>query len=90
MPKGQMSGKDPSVRAVDKAKELLKEVFAEDIWAIEKQQEMCELPDGDYREVLLKSDLALARGRKCILKKSNRNLIRTQTRVKADQNESLN
>lgn len=66
MPKGQMSGKDPSKRAVDRAKELLKEVFAEDIWAIEKQQEMCELPDGDYREVLLKSDLALAHGRKIL------------------------
>lgn len=66
MPKGQMSGRDPKVRAVDRAKELLRVVFEEDIWAIEKQQEMCELPDGDYREVLLKSDLPLAAGRKIL------------------------
>lgn len=66
MPKGQMSRKDPSKRSVDRAKELLGEVFKEDIWAIEKQQEMCEIADGDYREVLLKSDFALARGRKIL------------------------
>jgi len=66
MPKGQMSGKDPSKRAIDRAKEMFKVVFQEDIWAIEKQQEMSELVDGDYREVLLKSDLALASGRKIL------------------------
>lgn len=66
MPKGQMSGKDPNKRAVDRAKELLTDVFEEDIWAIEMQQKMCEIEDGAYHEVHLKADLALMRGRRVL------------------------
>jgi len=66
MPKNQMCGSDPNKRGVDRAKEFFPSVFAEDVWAIEMQQKMCEMPNGDYSEVNLASDLALVRGRKML------------------------
>lgn len=75
MPAGQKSGKDSSKRSVDRAKELLATVFAEDVWALERQQEMFELPDEGYREVLLKSDIALARGREILLRMQRKEML---------------
>jgi len=74
MPAGQMSGKDPTKRAVDRAQELLADVFAEDVWALEKQQEMFELPDEGYREVLLKTDIGLAHGREILLRMQHKEM----------------
>jgi len=66
MPKNQMCGSDPKKRGVDRAKEFFPSVFEEDVWAIEMQQKMCEVPNGDYAEVNLATDLALVRGRKML------------------------
>ncbi len=38
-------------------------VIAQDLWALEKQQEMYDYPDNGYAEVFLKPDIALRRVR---------------------------
>ena len=66
MPKGQMSGRYPDERAVDRAREVLKQTFAEDIWALEKQQEASEFPDRGFEEMFLRSDAAITRSRRIL------------------------
>lgn len=66
MPKGQMSGRNPEMRAVDRAREVLQQTFHEDIWALEKQQTASEFPDQGFEEMFLKADAALVRGRRLL------------------------
>lgn len=63
MPVGQMSGSNPSLPAIQRAKEILAPVFAEDVWALEKQQQAFAFPDDSFEEMFLKSDLALSKAR---------------------------
>ncbi len=42
-------------------------VAAEDLWALERQQEMFKYPDEGYQEVFLKPDIAIRRARKIFL-----------------------
>lgn len=80
VPAGQMTGKDPKKRAVDRAQEILTTVFQEDIWALERQQESFELPDEGYREVLLKTDVALAHGREILLRMQQKEMAGAEPR----------
>jgi phenylpropionate dioxygenase-like ring-hydroxylating dioxygenase large terminal subunit len=66
MPRGQFSGTHPSTPAITRVKEVLSPVFAQDIWALEKQQKMFELPDDGFEEMFLKADAAMSRGREIL------------------------
>ena len=63
MPKGLMCKSDPSRPAISRFVETFPKVIAEDRWALEKQQEMIDLPDDGYTEVFLRPDTALRRAR---------------------------
>lgn len=61
------SGRDPKLSAAKGVAATFPGVVAQDIWAIEKQQEMFSFPDENYLgEVHLKSDTALLRAREII------------------------
>jgi phenylpropionate dioxygenase-like ring-hydroxylating dioxygenase large terminal subunit len=66
MPAGQMSGRFPSVKSLERAREILSSVFAQDIWALERQQKACERPDEGFEEMFLKTDSAVSRGRQVL------------------------
>ena len=60
---GLMSRGDPSVSAAQRFGEMFPAVAAEDLWALEKQQQMFDFPDEGYTEVHLRPDKALRRAR---------------------------
>jgi phenylpropionate dioxygenase-like ring-hydroxylating dioxygenase large terminal subunit len=62
-----MSGGDPNVSAAKRVAEMFPSVVAEDHWALEKQQQMFEVPDDGYSELFLKPDKALRRARQVFL-----------------------
>lgn len=62
--KGSRPSDEEGVSAVQKAARMFPEVVAQDLWALEKQQEMFEIPDGGYSELFLTPDFALRRARK--------------------------
>ena len=58
-----MSKGDPNVSAAKRVAEMFPVIIEEDLWALEKQQQMFEYPDEGYSEVYLKPDKALRRVR---------------------------
>ena len=60
---GLMSRGDPTVSAAQRFGEMFPAVAAEDLWALEKQQQMFDFPDEGYTEVHLRPDKALRRAR---------------------------
>ena len=56
-----MSKGDPNISAAKRVAEMFPEVVAQDLWALEKQQEMFDFEDNGYFEVFLKPDKALRR-----------------------------
>ena len=54
-----MSKGDPNISATKRVAEMFPEVVAQDLWALEKQQEMFNIEDDGYTEVFLKPDKAL-------------------------------
>ena len=60
---GLMSRGDPSVSTAARFGEMFPAVAAEDLWALEKQQQMFDFPDEGYTEVHLRPDKALRRAR---------------------------
>ncbi|MEK9671935.1 MAG: Rieske 2Fe-2S domain-containing protein [Rhodospirillaceae bacterium] len=54
---------DPTKSAAKRVAEMFPSVIAEDRWALEKQQEMFELPLDGYSELFLRTDTALRRAR---------------------------
>ena len=56
-----MSKGDPNISAARRVATMFPEVVAQDLWALEKQQEMFAFADDDYMEVFLKPDKALRR-----------------------------
>lgn len=54
---------DPSVSTAKRVAQMFPEVAAQDLWALEKQQEMFDYPDDGYSELHLKPDTALRRAR---------------------------
>jgi phenylpropionate dioxygenase-like ring-hydroxylating dioxygenase large terminal subunit len=71
--RGGRSG-DPSKSVTQRIAETFPAVMDEDLWALEKQQQMFEYPDDGYSEVFLRSDQALLRARKILaeLEQANR------------------
>jgi vanillate O-demethylase monooxygenase subunit len=63
---GHRAGSDPSRRLIDAMVANFPEVVAQDLWALERQQEMYDLPDGDYEEVHVKADRAMLIVRKVL------------------------
>lgn len=66
-PKDHMSAGDPKVSAAKRVAGMFPTVVAEDRWALEKQQEMLDLPDDGYSELFLKPDKALRRARQIVV-----------------------
>lgn len=62
-PAAHMSRGDPKTSACKRVADMFPGVVAEDQWALEKQQEMFELPDDGYSELFLRTDKALRRAR---------------------------
>ena len=60
---GHKSGADPSKSVVKRATQMFPEVVKQDLWVLEKQQEMYELQDEGYVELYLRTDKALRRVR---------------------------
>tara|TARA_R110002072_G_scaffold1162_2_gene9621 strand:- start:1306 stop:2400 length:1095 start_codon:yes stop_codon:yes gene_type:complete len=58
-----MSKGDPTMSTCKRVASMFPDVVAEDRWALEKQQEMFELPDEGYSELFLRTDKALRRAR---------------------------
>lgn len=54
---------DPTMSTCKRVASMFPDVVAEDRWALEKQQEMFELPDEGYTELFLGTDTALRRAR---------------------------
>ena len=54
---------DPNVSAAKRFGEMFPAVAAEDLWVLEKQQQMFDFPDEGYTEVYLRPDKALRRAR---------------------------
>lgn len=58
-----MSRGDPTLSVAKRIAGMFPEVVDQDRWALEKQQQMFELPDNGYSEMFLKPDKALRRAR---------------------------
>jgi phenylpropionate dioxygenase-like ring-hydroxylating dioxygenase large terminal subunit len=58
-----MSKGDPKMSAAKRVASMFPSVLEEDQWALEKQQEMFELPEDGYSELFLRTDKALRRAR---------------------------
>jgi vanillate O-demethylase monooxygenase subunit len=71
---GTRSASDASKSCTQHISETFPAVMEEDLWALERQQQMFAYPDDDYSEVFLRSDQALICARKIIveLEKGNR------------------
>lgn len=57
------SGGNPSISVARRMMENFDSVAAQDLWALEKQQQMFAFPDDGYSELYLKPDKALRRAR---------------------------
>ncbi|MDP3759965.1 MAG: Rieske 2Fe-2S domain-containing protein [Ramlibacter sp.] len=66
MPKGQKSGTDPNKLGIQVMREKVPPIVAQDIWAVVRQQQMCEVPDDDFEEMYLKSDAGMAKAREIV------------------------
>ena len=75
-----MSAGDPSVSAAKRVASMFPAVVEEDRWALEKQQQMFELPDDGYSELFLKPDKALRRARQIFTA-----MLRDEQPVSAEQ-----
>ena len=62
-----MSKGSPPTSAAKRVAEMFPSVVDEDRWALEKQQEMTEIPDQGYSELFLKSDKTLRRARQIFM-----------------------
>lgn len=58
---------DPNMSTAKRVASMFPDVVAQDHWALEKQQEMFEVPDEGYSELFLKPDKALRRARQIFL-----------------------
>lgn len=58
-----MSAGDPKMSAAKRVASMFPAVVEQDHWALEKQQDMFELPDEGYSELFLRADKALRRAR---------------------------
>jgi len=67
VPKGQPSGKDPSVSSLERAEPLLMSVLPEDIDALEMQQAMFDLPSDDFTPVTLRADQAIRKAVRALI-----------------------
>ena len=56
-----MSKGDPNISTAKRVAEMFPAVVAQDLWALERQQEMFDFEDDGYQEVFLKPDKALRR-----------------------------
>ena len=65
--KDHMSGGDPNMSAAKRVAVTFPKVVDEDRWALKLQQQMLEIPDGEYSELFLKPDKALRRARQIFL-----------------------
>ena len=65
--KNHMSGGNKKVSAAKRVASMFPNVVEEDLWALEKQQEMFEFADEGYNELFLKPDKALRRARQIFL-----------------------
>ena len=65
--KNHMSGGNKNVSAAKRVVSNFPNVVEEDLWALEKQQEMFEFADDGYHELFLKPDKALRRARQVFL-----------------------
>ena len=65
--KDHMSGGNPNMSAAQRVASMFPSVVEEDRWALEKQQEMVDIPDEGYNELFLKPDKALRRARQIFL-----------------------
>lgn len=63
---GHHAKSDPSKSLVAQMVEGFPEVVAQDLWALEKQQEMYNLPDNGYEEIHVKTDRAMLIVRKVL------------------------
>ncbi len=83
--KGTRSGSDPSKSCTQHIAETFPAVMDEDLWALERQQQMFAYPDDGYTEVFLRSDQALLRARKILaeLEEGNRGKSATHARFAA-------
>lgn len=57
------SGGNPSISVAQRMVEKFDDVVAQDLWVLEKQQQMFAFPDDGYTELYLKPDKALRRAR---------------------------
>lgn len=69
---GRRQSDVPGLSVVQKAAQMFPKVVAQDLWALEKQQEMFEIPDGNYNELFLTPDFALRRARGIFLSMMNK------------------
>jgi phenylpropionate dioxygenase-like ring-hydroxylating dioxygenase large terminal subunit len=58
VPKGQMAA-DNKTPSIERIKEMFPGVVEQDRWALERQQEMFNLPDDGYQEVHLRADKSI-------------------------------
>lgn len=70
-PAAHRSAKDPSQSIAQLMAMNFPEVAAQDLWALERQQEMFELPDDGYQEVSVRADRAMMVARKILAKMEN-------------------
>ena len=82
-PKDHRCASDPNVSAAKRVAEMFPAVVAQDHWALEKQQEMFDLPDGDYSELFLKPDKALRRARQIFV-----SLLREERAQRANREQA--
>jgi phenylpropionate dioxygenase-like ring-hydroxylating dioxygenase large terminal subunit len=66
MPAGLKCRSDPEKPAVERFMETFPAVIAQDLWALEKQQQMYGYPDDGYFEIFLRPDTALRRARQIL------------------------
>ena len=66
-PAHHMSAGDPGMSAAKRVASMFPKVVEEDRWALEKQQQMFDLPADGYSELFLKPDKALRRARHIIV-----------------------
>lgn len=78
-----MSHGDPSKSAAKRISEMFPAVVDQDRWALEKQQQMFELPDNGYTELFLKPDKALRRARQVLAQMQHEERQAARTKVVA-------
>ena len=78
-----MSKGDPDVSTAKRVAEMFPAVVAQDLWALEKQQEMFEYEDDGYMEVFLKPDKALRRIRQNFSQAQHKERLELEANKKA-------